>query len=279
MDNYISVIITIYKRKEFYKEAIESALNQTLDHSHYEVIVVHHIDIETIYNNVKYIKCNDISIGAQLALGIKNAKGDIISFLDDDDIFMPNKLKYVYDTFKDKNLVYLHNDYKSNDASFRNKNPDFNMSCISIRKEVINENLDKIYLLPDTLMYLSAIDSGKKLLISNEKLTLYRVQGSNISITKQKNERINLFLLYSSQYESFLNMFSSKKSHRLIKVRITNFNIYLYLNGVPRDNIFPFLYLFSSYLSPSIRIKNVFAYLLYKTGIFRRLIIKMVNAS
>jgi cellulose synthase/poly-beta-1,6-N-acetylglucosamine synthase-like glycosyltransferase len=37
---YISVIITAHDRKEFLKEAINSVINQTLDKSFYEFIVV-----------------------------------------------------------------------------------------------------------------------------------------------------------------------------------------------------------------------------------------------
>jgi len=36
---YISVIITAYNRKEFLLDAFNSALNQTLDRSKYEIIV------------------------------------------------------------------------------------------------------------------------------------------------------------------------------------------------------------------------------------------------
>jgi glycosyltransferase involved in cell wall biosynthesis len=37
---YISVIITAHNRKEFLKEAIQSALNQTLERSNYEILVI-----------------------------------------------------------------------------------------------------------------------------------------------------------------------------------------------------------------------------------------------
>ncbi len=279
MENFISVIIPVYKRKEFYKEAIESALNQTLDKKYYEIIVVHHIDIDKEYENVRYIKCDDLNIGAQLAIGIENARGNIISFLEDDDKFLPEKLQYVYETFKDEDIVYLHNDYISNNENFRNKNPDFNLSCISVRKDIINKNLNKITILPDTFMYCSALESKKKLIISDKKLTFYRLHENNISISKSLDDKIKLFLSYSNQYQKFFDFFKEKKVQRFLKIRITNFNIYLTLYGIDKEPVYLFTYLFSNYLSHRIRVKSTIAYILYKHNILKNYISKRIKNS
>ncbi|MGC9126572.1 MAG: glycosyltransferase, partial [Thermoplasmata archaeon] len=45
---YISVIITAHNRKEFLKEAIQSALNQTLERSNYEILVIKNFKDEEI---------------------------------------------------------------------------------------------------------------------------------------------------------------------------------------------------------------------------------------
>ncbi len=277
MENFISVIIPVYKRKEFYKEAIESALNQTLDKKYYEIIVVHYVDIDRDYENVRYIKCGDLNLGAQLAIGIENAKGNIISFLEDDDKFLPEKLQFVYDIFKDENVVFLHNDYISNNENFRNKNPDFNLSCISVKKDIINKNLNKISMLADTFMYCSALESTKKLVISNKKLTFYRVHEDNMSISKSLENKINLFLSYSNQYQKFFEFFKEKKVQRLLKIRITNFNIYLTLYGIDKEPVYLLTYLFSNYLSHWTRIKSAIAYILYKHNILKGFIPKSIK--
>lgn len=103
--NKVSVIIPTYKRSAFLKRAIDSVLNQT--YSDIEIIVVDDNNPNSIdrskteefmfsYNSdnrVTYIK-NANSVGGALARneGIAVAKGEFITFLDDDDIYLPNKV-------------------------------------------------------------------------------------------------------------------------------------------------------------------------------------------
>ncbi|AAT42890.1 glycosyltransferase [Picrophilus oshimae] len=103
-DLFISVIITAYNRKEFLLDAVKSALNQTLSKEKYEIIVIKNYNDDNIdeflnKNNIKNI-IMDGTIGEYLYKGINESKGDIISFLDDDDLFFNNKLEYVYNLFK-----------------------------------------------------------------------------------------------------------------------------------------------------------------------------------
>lgn len=103
---YVSVIIPTYKRPDMLRRAINSVLNQT--YQWIEVIVVDDNDKESIYrketelimnnykNNdkVKYIKHENNKNGsAARNTGIRTAKGNFIGFLDNDDEFLPNKIK------------------------------------------------------------------------------------------------------------------------------------------------------------------------------------------
>ncbi|MGC8664006.1 MAG: glycosyltransferase family 2 protein [Thermoplasmata archaeon] len=135
---YISVIITAHDRKEFLKEAINSVINQTLDKSFYEIIVVKNFKDEKIDSYIEKwgiinIYTEEIELSKKIALGIENAKGEVISLLEDDDLFMPKKLETVYNYFKKyENLVYLHNseyfiDEKGNPANFWVKDPNENI--------------------------------------------------------------------------------------------------------------------------------------------------------
>jgi len=150
-DIFISVIITAYNRKEFLLDAIKSVINQTLDKRYYEIIVIKNFKDEIID---RFIENNDIkniimdgTIGEFLYTGIKNSSGNIISFLDDDDLFLNNKLEYVYNYFKNNNnLVYYHNmaqfiDENNSIINKKNTNKSFNMSCISIKKEIIDNDI------------------------------------------------------------------------------------------------------------------------------------------
>lgn len=106
VDPYISVVVTAYNRKEFIKEAVQSAIDQTLDRSNYEIIVVknyldNEVDEFLRRNNVLNLYSDEKQWGQTLRTGIESAHGEIICFLDDDDIFLPYKLKEVFDVFQE----------------------------------------------------------------------------------------------------------------------------------------------------------------------------------
>ena len=114
---YISVIITAYNRKTYLLDAINSVINQTLDKKYYEIIVIKNYNDSKIdefinKNNIINIFSRDNSLSGKIYEAIKIANGDIISFLEDDDLFLPTKLKEIYDNFIDTpNLVYYHNNF------------------------------------------------------------------------------------------------------------------------------------------------------------------------
>jgi len=116
----VSVIITTYKRPfEILARAIESALIQT--HKNYEVIVVDDSPsspernlikekIEEKYSGqVRYVQ-NEKNVGACASrnIGIGLSDGDFIAFLDDDDLWLPqkNELMLAGFTGKEIGLVY-----------------------------------------------------------------------------------------------------------------------------------------------------------------------------
>ena len=100
----VSCIITTHNRLELLNRAVESVLSQT--YKNYELIIVDDasddstkewcIQIEANYpNKVKYIRIEKKdSKGGNYArnLGIKNAAGEYLAFLDDDDEWLPSKL-------------------------------------------------------------------------------------------------------------------------------------------------------------------------------------------
>ncbi len=117
------MIVTAFNRKEFLLSAIYSVLNQTLDKSKYEIIVLKNFQDEKIDGIIKGM--NGVSlrlgteiIGSYLFAGIERSSGDIIVFLDDDDEFMKDKLQTIYEVFSSSpEIGYYHNDRIIIDAS------------------------------------------------------------------------------------------------------------------------------------------------------------------
>ncbi|EMK04018.1 MULTISPECIES: glycosyltransferase family 2 protein [Leptospira] len=102
MNPFVSVVIPTYNHADFLKLSLASVINQT--YSNWEVIIIdnHSNDntdeVVSSFGNSKVrlakIKNNGV-ISVSRNLGIKEAKGDWISFLDSDDLWFPNKLERV----------------------------------------------------------------------------------------------------------------------------------------------------------------------------------------
>jgi glycosyltransferase involved in cell wall biosynthesis len=116
----VSVIITTYGRSIFLENAIKSVLCQT--YKDFEVIVVDdnaelpeiRCQIKSILQKYPKVKLvlNEKNMGGGLSRneGIKVAKGELISFLDDDDTYFPERLERcvdAYDKQLDKDYVGL----------------------------------------------------------------------------------------------------------------------------------------------------------------------------
>lgn len=118
----VTVIIPTFKRSEFLERAINSVLMQT--YNNIQVIVVDDNNEKSTYREdtakimekfrddcrVIYLK-NKSNLGGALARneGIKKADGDYITFLDDDDIYLPNKienqLRYMLENHKEMSFT------------------------------------------------------------------------------------------------------------------------------------------------------------------------------
>ena len=98
----VSIIISYFKKKKFFKKTINSIINQT--YKSFEVIVIYD---DTDKSELSFVKktlnklprykiiINKKNIGAGLSRnkGIHFAKGKFISFCDADDLWHKNKLK------------------------------------------------------------------------------------------------------------------------------------------------------------------------------------------
>ncbi|MEO9806573.1 MAG: glycosyltransferase family 2 protein [Reichenbachiella sp.] len=98
----LSVIIPTYNRPEQLKEAVNSVLDQRLEDL--EIIIIddasdpesqNQIDAISSLSSRVHLKRNMSNSGVPTCrnIGLENAKGDYILFLDDDDVLLPNMLK------------------------------------------------------------------------------------------------------------------------------------------------------------------------------------------
>ena len=223
MPPFISVIIIAYNRKQFILDAIKSVQQQTLNAALYEIIVIKNFKDKKIdgYINKSGIKNVYLSpaiacgIGYKAITGAKMAKGKVICFLEDDDLFDRNKLKVVYKFFHNNKVGLYHNakyvlyknkiinkhyiDVKSKfevdlskklgkDVKMKFLDPTAqlgNNSSLAIKKDIIKfKTLKKVKLAFDAALIISALASEYNLIFDNKVLTIYRIHESNFSIDK-----------------------------------------------------------------------------------------------
>jgi len=97
MERKVSIVVCTYNRRRMFNECLESLLNQSYPKDKYEIIVVDSSDdySESLAENykekarkkgieLKYIYQKPSGISAARNLGIRNARGEIICFIDDD---------------------------------------------------------------------------------------------------------------------------------------------------------------------------------------------------
>ena len=212
---FISVVITAYNRKEFLLDALKSAVNQTLKRDKYEIICIKNfknvkIDKYLKYNNIINIAGKEKPIGEWLYLTTKKARGEIIVFLDDDDLFSKDKLETIYFYFAKYAIGFYHNSSLKgkkleNKLSILSKNnfkiikypyrcslryfeiATFNMSSIAVKKEIllkhINE-LKKVITSPDSFILLISLIQKTNVFIDYNKYTFYRLHNNNVSYSK-----------------------------------------------------------------------------------------------
>ncbi len=220
-DVSISVLVMGFKRKEFVRQALESVVAQSLPRERYEIVCVlgfQDSDLSAFMqaNSIKELFCEG-TLGNRLAMGLKECRGEIVCFLDDDDLFEMHKLQSVIEVFNSSpDVVYYHNDVSlidvSSNAILQRISPfdiqnvksflwtplhgwrriirrrgDFNMSSICVRRSKAIEFLnllDVVEASPDSIIFFLLLETGGSFYFDKDALTLYRIYESETNTLK-----------------------------------------------------------------------------------------------
>jgi glycosyltransferase involved in cell wall biosynthesis len=158
MSSSISVIVTVYNRFELTKRAVESVLGQTLPVSEIlllddgsfdgtsELLQRHLAENSSWQGRVRYVHQENQGPGAARNRGIAEAKGEWLAFIDNDDLWLPQKLEWQFralDQFKQSAACIT-------DAWFMN-NPYMKMTLFQLAGK---EHRETIGLIADPLKYI-----------------------------------------------------------------------------------------------------------------------------
>jgi len=99
MPPLVSVIVTTYNHEAFIAEALQSVVDQT--YTDYELIVVDDGSVDGTLEQVsrfgrhaRLIRQPNLGVAASRNTGIQHARGELLAFLDGDDVWEPDKLEW-----------------------------------------------------------------------------------------------------------------------------------------------------------------------------------------
>ena len=243
----VSVLICSHK-KTFLLEAVTSAINQTIPRGYFEIVVILDYSDENVEKwlnekAVKYFILPSSKWGEAMAYGIERLHGDIICFLDDDDLFYPNKLNRIIELFEENsNLIYIHNSaqfisyndtllknpIKTFDRTFCFKNDpqslkqirkilmastknhiDFNVSSITVRRESIIPYANIIRKLPtmiDTILFYLSLNNEGYIMNTTDCLTKYRFHDSVSNSIIINSDSLSKYRRWTGEIEKSLHI-------------------------------------------------------------------------
>jgi len=110
MEIKISVIICTHNREAYLSKTIYSLVNQTINNRLYEIIIVDNQSTDNTkaivlnsfknFENIRYIYEPSLGLSNARNTGWKNAKGEYVSYIDDDAIASKNWLKHILEVFE-----------------------------------------------------------------------------------------------------------------------------------------------------------------------------------
>lgn len=235
----VSIIITTYKRADNIDRAIKSALQQT--YSNIEIIVVDDNGMDSPYQKItekrvegyvskkqiKYIPRQHNGGGGEARnTGIEFAKGKYITFLDDDDEYLKEKVSLQVKCLEDGYDICLSSMIvkKENGVEiFPNwaysvgdgvkgfiLNGNSYTPMIMARSDIIKKSggFDSVKMLQDHIFMLKMLRLNPNLMAMKEKLYIHHIH-SNERVSKNKN--IDCYLLKQSMENKFISLLNTNE--------------------------------------------------------------------
>lgn len=236
----ITVIMTIYDRSQFYKEALDSLANQ--NDQNFELIIYSNIPVVYDLSKFKDVTIDEnapVELNLKYADGIRKAKYDKIAFLDDDDVFTRDKIKFL----NERSFSYLHNNYYHLTNGEHNYGRGFNMSCISINKKFYPKLADEYDengftgKSPDSFLFWYTLENNIPYRIIKDKLTGYRFRDYE-TIQKNMVDVIKTQILVDNEMKEYfktqqvLNIINEKTISEKIMLRSYGIDEYVSLYDV-----------------------------------------------
>ncbi len=232
-----SVVITTYNRPDYLEQSLKSVLAQHVQPK--EIIVIDdnstasYTDVLSKFDDVriKYLK-QPVSGGANVARnrGVKESSGDVVAFLDDDDVWLPVYLDHHQEKYLDgadavvsgfrhlghESKIRVNSDTVVSKTSLIRGNHYCGMSGFSAKRDLLvdmpfDESLNNGQ---DWDMYVRLFERGVSFININIPIFLYRFQnedGIGAKVRKMKPSDIEKRLGSARKHRQFLGEYWFKK--------------------------------------------------------------------
>ena len=225
--------MSYYKKKEYVEKSINSVLSQTFQD--FELLIVYDDEskkdleyLKSLVEKDKRIKLiiNDKNLGAGESRNkaIKHCKGNLIAFIDSDDLWEKDKLELQIEFMEDNHIKICHTSYKiidknSNEIGSRKskkvlnykdllKSCDIGLSTVLMDKDLIDEyfSFANLKTKEDYVLWLKLAKSGVEIKLIDKKLSSWRKVNNSLS-SSVKQKLFDGFFVYYNFME--FNIFKS----------------------------------------------------------------------
>jgi len=228
----VSVVIPYYKKKEYFKETLDSAIRQT--YKNLEIIIVYDDDSKDDLEYVSQLSSKNEKIkliinksnkgvGPTRNEALKIFKGEYVAFLDSDDIWSDEKIEKQINLMENQNILFSHTSYQIIDRfnkvtgrvdakqnlSYKDllKSCDIGLSTVILSSKIIEDNLfPNLKTKEDYVAWLGLAKKNIKIVGLNLALTKWR-QLSNSLSSSNIQKLLDAFRVYR-HYEKKSFLFS-----------------------------------------------------------------------
>ena len=248
----VTVIMPYFKKKTFFKKAYYSALNQNI--KNLEIIVIYddndRSDISFIRrivnrkkNTILIVNKKNLGAGASRNVGIKKAKGKYIAFLDCDDIWSKDKIKYQLNFMRKNNLDITYTSYSvidefgdklydvkiKSETTYKDflKSCDIGLTTVMIKRSIFYDfKFNNIKTKEDYLLWLQLSRSLYKFIGIKKVLSFCRVSKNSLSNNIIDKIRDSFWIYYYFEKQNLLKTivsivvlsFSALKKNKFLKL-------------------------------------------------------------
>ena len=228
----ITIIIPLYNAEKYITETIESVINQT--YQNWEMLVVDDYSTDSCRDIVKRFENKDSRIkliesksnfggpARPRNVGLDNAKGEYIAFLDADDVWDKSKLKNQIFFLKENNIEFTSSDCILID----DVNDEIQLGLLSriygkfIKKKTLCDVIKNNFILTSSVLIKKTLlkhfnEDKEYIAVEDFDMWLY-VLGSNENIYKYQNEKLILYRVLENSVSNRKNILNQELKSNLV---------------------------------------------------------------